>query len=167
MKQGSHGQRISLKLSQRGPDAGQEVLMRTPKPFYAHERVMYHPELLTCPHCGDLLVTCNSLAWDKTVQMLDRVLSVASRPGHCPHATCIGSRLPAPPMATTSSSTWAGGGRSPAPRTVRCMRHWPPGSASQRPLWAICINRFLCPSWPATSGSTASASPRLPSSRAA
>jgi hypothetical protein len=67
--------------------------MRTPKPLYAHERMIYHPELLTCPHCGDLLVTCNYLAWDKTVQRLDRVLSVASRPGHCPHARCVGSRL--------------------------------------------------------------------------
>ncbi len=53
--------------------------MRTPKPLDAHERMIYQPEFLTCPHCGDLLVTCNSLAWDKTVQMLDRVLSVASR----------------------------------------------------------------------------------------
>jgi mutator family transposase len=67
--------------------------MRTPKSLYAHERMIYHPELLTCPHCGDLLVPCNYLAWDKTVQRLDRVLSVASRPGHCPHATCVGSRL--------------------------------------------------------------------------
>ena len=67
--------------------------MRTPKPLYAHERMIYHPEFLTCPHCGDLLVMCNSLAWNKTVQMLDRVLSVASRPGRCPHATCVGSRL--------------------------------------------------------------------------
>ena len=67
--------------------------MRTPKRLYAHERLIYHPELLTCPHCGDLLVLCNYLAWDKTVQMLDRVLSVASRPGRCPHATCAGSRL--------------------------------------------------------------------------
>ena len=67
--------------------------MRTPKPLYAHERMIYHPELLTCPHCGDLLVTCNYLAWDKTVQRLDRVLSVASRPGRCPHAMCVGSRL--------------------------------------------------------------------------
>ena len=67
--------------------------MRTPKPLYAHERMIYQPELLTCPHCGDLLVTCNYLAWDKTVQRLDRVLSVASRPGRCPHATCVGSRL--------------------------------------------------------------------------
>ena len=67
--------------------------MRTPKPLYAHERMIYQPEFLTCPHCGDLLVTCNYLAWDKTVQMLDRVLSVASRPSRCPHATCVGSRL--------------------------------------------------------------------------
>ena len=67
--------------------------MRTPKPLYAQERIIYQPELLTCPHCGDLLVMCNYLAWDKTVQMLDRVLSVASRPGRCPHATCVGSRM--------------------------------------------------------------------------
>jgi hypothetical protein len=67
--------------------------MRTPKQLYAHERIIYQPELLTCPHCGDLLVMCNYLAWDKTVQMLDRVLSVASRPGRCTHATCVGSRL--------------------------------------------------------------------------
>jgi hypothetical protein len=67
--------------------------MRTPKRLYPEERIIYHPELLTCPHCGDLLVTCNYLAWDKTVQRLDRVLSVASRPGRCPHATCVGSRL--------------------------------------------------------------------------
>src|SRR5438445_13398274 len=82
-----------LKLGQRGPDARQEVPMRTPKPLYAHERMIYHPELLTCPHCGDLLVTCNYLAWDKTVQMLDRVVSVASRPGLCPNATCSDSGM--------------------------------------------------------------------------
>src|SRR5438067_9557674 len=67
--------------------------MRTPQQLYAHERIIYQPEFLTCPHCGDLLVMCNYLAWDKTVQLLDRVLSVASRPGRCPHATCAGSRL--------------------------------------------------------------------------
>src|SRR5437879_6623601 len=70
-----------LKLGQRGPDARQEAPMRTPKRLYAQERLIYQPELLTCPHCGDLLVLCNYLAWDKTVQMLDRVLSVASRTG--------------------------------------------------------------------------------------
>src|SRR5713101_5841991 len=67
--------------------------MSTPKRLYAQQRVMYQPALLTCPHCGDLLVMCNSLAWKKTVQTLDGVLSVASRPGRCPHETCAGSRL--------------------------------------------------------------------------
>src|SRR2546425_7805730 len=75
------GQEFPLKLGQRGQDAREEVPMRTPKRLYAHERIIYQPELLTCPHCGDLLVMCNYLAWDKTVQLLDRVLSVASRPG--------------------------------------------------------------------------------------
>src|SRR5437016_392108 len=87
------GKESLLKHSQRGQDARQEVPMRTPKQLYAQERIIYQPEILTCPHCGDLLVLCPYLAWDKTVQMLDRVLSVASRPGRCPHATCAGSRM--------------------------------------------------------------------------
>jgi hypothetical protein len=87
------GKEPPLKCSQRGQDAREEVPMRTPKRLYAQERIIYHPELLTCPHCGDLLVMCNYLTWDKTVQMLDRILSVASRPGRCPHATCAGSRM--------------------------------------------------------------------------
>ena len=87
------GKESPLKLGQRGQDAREEVPMRTPKQLYAQERIIYQPELPTCPHCGDMLVMCNSLAWDKTVQMLDRVLSVASRPGRCPRTTCAGSRL--------------------------------------------------------------------------
>jgi hypothetical protein len=51
--------------------------MRTPQQLYAHERIIYRPEFLTCPHCGDLLVRCHYLAWDKTVQMLE------SRPRGC------------------------------------------------------------------------------------
>jgi hypothetical protein len=35
-------------------------------------------------------VLYNYLAWDKTVQTLDRVLSIASRPGHCANQTCPG-----------------------------------------------------------------------------
>ncbi len=35
----------------------------------------------------------NYLAWDKTVQKLDRVLSVASRPGHCPVLDCPGHTM--------------------------------------------------------------------------
>lgn len=87
------GKEPLLKFSQRGQDARDEVPMRTPKRLYAQERIIYQPDLLTCPHCGDLLVMCNYLAWDKTVQTLDRVLSVASRPGRCPHTTCMGSRM--------------------------------------------------------------------------
>ena len=67
--------------------------MRTPKRLYAEERIIYHPDLLTCLHCGDLLVMWNYLAWDKTVQTLDRLLSIATRPGRCSHATCPGSRM--------------------------------------------------------------------------
>ena len=67
--------------------------MRTPKRLYAEERIIYQPELLTCLHCGALLVPWNYLAWDKTVQTLDCLLSIATRPGHCPHATCPGSRM--------------------------------------------------------------------------
>jgi Transposase, Mutator family len=88
------GKESPLKLSQRGPDARKEVPMRTPKRLYAEERIIYQPELLTCLHCGDLLVPWNYLAWDKTVQTLDDgLLSIATRPGHCPDATCPGSRL--------------------------------------------------------------------------
>src|SRR5256714_13077726 len=84
---------ISLQLSPRGQDASPEAPMRTPKRLYAQQRLIYQPELLTCPHCGDLLVMCNYLGWTKPVQTLDGVLSVASRPGRCPHETWAGSRL--------------------------------------------------------------------------
>src|SRR6266478_5939846 len=67
--------------------------MRTPKRLYAQQRLIYQPELLTCPHCGDLLVMCNYLAWNKTVQTLDRVLSVVAVSGKKKHETCAGSRL--------------------------------------------------------------------------
>src|SRR5262249_35178520 len=40
-----------------------------------------------------LLIMYNYLAWAKTVQTLDRVLSMASRPGHCPKVTCLGARM--------------------------------------------------------------------------
>jgi len=87
------GKAFPLKLCQRKRDAGQEVPMRTPKRLYAEQRIIYQPELLTCPHCGELLVMWNYLAWNKTVQTLDGVVSIASRPGRCPKATCPGSRM--------------------------------------------------------------------------
>ena len=62
--------------------------MRTPKELHPSERIIYKPELPACSHCGGPLVLYNYLAWDKTVQTLDRVLSIASRPGHCADPTC-------------------------------------------------------------------------------
>lgn len=67
--------------------------MRTPKRLYAQQRLIYQPEWPTCPHCGEVLVMCNYLAWDKTVQTLDQVLSVASRPGRCPDERCPASHM--------------------------------------------------------------------------
>src|SRR5215831_21146565 len=87
------GKAFPLTLCQHGRDAGQEVPMRTPKRLDAEKRIIYQPELLTCPHCGELLVMWNYLTWDKTVQTLDRVVSIASRPGRCPTATCRGSHM--------------------------------------------------------------------------
>jgi hypothetical protein len=67
--------------------------MRTPNRLYAQQRLIYQPELLTCPHCNDRLALCNYLAWDKIVQTLRGVLSIASRPSHSRHATCEGAQL--------------------------------------------------------------------------
>ena len=67
-----------------------EVPMRTPKRLYPDERTIYKPELPACPHCGGPLVMCDHLAWDKTVQTVDAVLSVASRPGRCADPDCPG-----------------------------------------------------------------------------
>ena len=87
------GKKEPLKLGSRQSGASLEEPMRTPKRLYAQQRLIYQPEWLTCPHCGEVLVMCNYLAWDKTVQTLDQVLSVASRPGRCPDETCPGSHL--------------------------------------------------------------------------
>lgn len=64
--------------------------MRTPKVLYPNERIIYKPELSTCPDCGGSLVMCDYLAWDKTVQTLDVVLSIASRPASCADPQCSG-----------------------------------------------------------------------------
>ena len=62
--------------------------MRTPKELHPSERIIYKPELPACSRCEGALMMYNYLAWDKTVQTLDRVLSIASRPGHCADPTC-------------------------------------------------------------------------------
>src|SRR6266508_992449 len=149
------GKESSLKPYQRGQDAGQEVPMRTPKRLYAEERIIYHPELLTCLHCGDLLVMWNYLAWDKTVQTLDRLLSIATRPGRCSHATCPGSRALAGCVSTSARPI------------ARCTAISPPGSPSPKPMCAISISTCIYPYWPATSVSSVGDWPRSPRSKAA
>ncbi len=67
--------------------------MRTPKQLYPNERIIYKPELSYCIHCGEPLRMCNYLIWDKTVQTLNSVLSVASRPGFCADSQCSGHSM--------------------------------------------------------------------------
>ncbi len=62
--------------------------MRTPKELSPGDRVIYQPELSGCPRCGEPLMLYNYLAGDKTVQTLDGVVSIASRPGHCSSPEC-------------------------------------------------------------------------------
>src|SRR4051794_14510677 len=63
-------------------------LRRVPKQFNIAERIIYLTELEHCPACGAVLYNCNHYAWTKTVQQLERVISVASRPKECRNATC-------------------------------------------------------------------------------
>jgi len=67
--------------------------MSTPKPLYAHERVMYHPALLTCPHGGDLLVMCNSLAWEWIGRIKACAAPRRAPPSVPPHAAPAGGSL--------------------------------------------------------------------------
>jgi len=67
--------------------------MRTRKTLRPMERAIYHPELSACPICSGPLALYRYLAWDKAVQTLDGVLSVASRPGHCVAPACPGHTL--------------------------------------------------------------------------
>ena len=67
--------------------------MRTPKVLYPDERIIYKPELDACPQCGGPLVMCDYLAWDKTVQTLDAILAVGSRPAGCADPRCAGHTM--------------------------------------------------------------------------
>ena len=67
--------------------------MKPPKRLYPSERIIYHPEVTTCPVCGGALMLRNTLLWDKTVQMLDGVRSVASRPACCADPQCAGASM--------------------------------------------------------------------------
>lgn len=67
--------------------------MRTSKTLYAQERIIFRPEFSTCPYCEGPLQMYNYLAWDKTVQTLEGVVSIASRPGHCDDPVCPGATM--------------------------------------------------------------------------
>lgn len=67
--------------------------MKTPKRLYPSERIIYHPEVSACLVCGGSLMLMNSLLWDKTVQTLDGVVSVASRPACCADPVCAGASM--------------------------------------------------------------------------
>jgi hypothetical protein len=67
--------------------------MRTPKTLYPTKRTIYRPELPACPVCSRPLALYNYLAWDETVQTLEGVLSIASRPGHCAAPACPGHTM--------------------------------------------------------------------------
>ena len=67
--------------------------MKTPKQVYPTIRRIYHPELSACPTCGGPVVLANYLLWDKTVQTLEQVLSVASRPAACADPSCAGATM--------------------------------------------------------------------------
>jgi len=62
--------------------------MRTPRKLYPEKRIIFHPETRSCIQCGSETKLHNYLAWDKTVQTMTEVLSIASRPGYCTRETC-------------------------------------------------------------------------------
>lgn len=64
--------------------------MKPPKRLYPTERIIYHPELSACPVCGGSLMLANYFLWDKTIQTLAGVCSVASRPACCTDPQCAG-----------------------------------------------------------------------------
>ncbi len=71
-------------------------LRRRPKHLTADERIVYNCELDVCPTCGQTLRPCGHYTFAKTVQHLDRVAYVASRPKECRNPTCpqVGTRYP-------------------------------------------------------------------------
>ncbi len=71
-------------------------LRRRPKHLVPQERRIYHAELELCPYCGTPLRLSGHYTWRKTVQQLDGVVYVASRPKECRNPSCPqrGKRYP-------------------------------------------------------------------------
>lgn len=67
--------------------------MKPPKRLYPSTRIISHPEVSACPVCGGSLMLANYVLWDKTIQTLDGVRSVASRPASCADPQCAGATM--------------------------------------------------------------------------
>jgi hypothetical protein len=63
-------------------------LRRPPRPLVIDQRVVYNCELTVCPVCNTPLVLAKHYTWAKTVQHLDAVVYVASRPKECVNRAC-------------------------------------------------------------------------------
>ncbi len=74
-------------------------LRRRPKHFAVVERCIYTCELPTCPVCATPLTAVDFYSWTKTVQQLDRVVSVAARPKRCTNPACPVTGTAFPPAA--------------------------------------------------------------------
>src|SRR5215216_6546348 len=79
-------------------------LRRRPKHLPIDERITYACELARCPACATPLQPCRHLTWTKTVQHLDRVAVVSSRPKECPNPACpdAGKRYPSAQAQTVA-----------------------------------------------------------------
>jgi hypothetical protein len=79
-------------------------LRRRPKDLPIDERITYYCELTHCPACSTRLQPCRHLSWTKTVQHLERVVVVSSRPKECPNPACpdAGRRYPSASAQTVA-----------------------------------------------------------------
>ena len=81
-------------------------LRRQPKHLGIEERQIYHAELECCPGCGGPLELCGYYDSRKTVQQLDQVVYVASRPKVCRTAACTWIGKPQPAAAAQTVALW-------------------------------------------------------------
>ncbi len=80
--------------------------MKTPKRLYPSERIIYLLEVTTCLVCGGPLLLMNTLLWDKTIQTLDGVRSVDSRPACCADPQCAGASMRVRSVAGQQVALW-------------------------------------------------------------
>jgi len=137
--------------------------MRTPKVLYPDEHIMCKPELSACPNCGGPSVMCDYLTWNKTVQMLDSILSVVSRPASCADPLCSGHDMRllstegqqiAPPVSTyrydvSAHIDWLRQERRDA--YVDYRRNLPPRFRYRSLVSTVCISKSICYCLPTTS----------------